>query len=61
MAGHSSGLGFLFEQAIPQLMTARAYAVVVVLSVFAIALFALPTMAERLLLPWAFQPRGESS
>jgi ABC-type nitrate/sulfonate/bicarbonate transport system permease component len=59
--GASSGLGFLFEQSIPQLLTARAYAAVVVLSVFAIALFALLTMAERLLLPWAFQPRGESS
>jgi hypothetical protein len=33
----------------------------VILSVFAIALFALLTMAERLLLPWAFQPRGESA
>ena len=60
-SGASSGLGFLFEQSIPQLLTARAYAAVVVLSVFAIALFALLTMAERLLLPWAFQPRGESS
>jgi putative hydroxymethylpyrimidine transport system permease protein len=59
--GASSGLGFLFEQSIPQLLTARAYAAVVVLSVFAIALFALLTMAERLLLPWAFQPRGENS
>jgi ABC-type nitrate/sulfonate/bicarbonate transport system permease component len=60
-SGASSGLGFLFEQSIPQLLTARAYAAVVVLSVFAIALFALLTMAERLLLPWAFQPRGESA
>jgi ABC-type nitrate/sulfonate/bicarbonate transport system permease component len=60
-SGASSGLGFLFEQSIPQLLTARAYAAVVVLSVFAIALFALLTMAERLLLPWAFQPRGDSA
>jgi putative hydroxymethylpyrimidine transport system permease protein len=59
--GASSGLGFLFQQSIPQLLTARAYAAVVILSLFAIALFALLTMAERLLLPWAFQPRGESS
>lgn len=57
--GASSGLGFLFEQSIPQLLTARAYAAVAILSVFAIALFALLTLAERLLLPWAFQPRGE--
>jgi putative hydroxymethylpyrimidine transport system permease protein len=59
--GASAGLGFLFAQSIPQLLTARAYAAVVILSLFAIALFALLTMAERLLLPWAFQPRGESS
>jgi ABC-type nitrate/sulfonate/bicarbonate transport system permease component len=59
--GSSSGLGFLFEQSIPQLLTARAYAAVVILSVFAIALFALLTLAERLLLPWAYQPRGERS
>lgn len=59
--GASSGLGFLFEQAIPQLLTARAYAAVVILSLFAIALFALLTLAERLLLPWAFQPRGDRS
>jgi putative hydroxymethylpyrimidine transport system permease protein len=58
-AGASSGLGFLFEQSIPQLLTARAYAAVVILSLFAIALFALLTLAERLLLPWAYQPREE--
>jgi putative hydroxymethylpyrimidine transport system permease protein len=58
-AGASSGLGFLFEQSIPQLLTARAYAAVVILSAFAIALFALLTLAERLLLPWAYQPREE--
>ncbi len=60
-AGASSGLGFLFEQSIPQLLTARAYAAVVILSAFAIALFALLTLAERLLLPWAYQPREERS
>jgi ABC-type nitrate/sulfonate/bicarbonate transport system permease component len=59
--GASSGLGFLFEQSIPQLLTARAYAAVVILSLFAIALFGLLTLAERLLLPWAYQPRGERS
>jgi len=58
-AGASSGLGYLFEQSIPQLLTARAYAAVVILSGFAIALFALLTLAERLALPWAYQPTGE--
>jgi putative hydroxymethylpyrimidine transport system permease protein len=58
-AGANSGLGYLFEQSIPQLLTARAYAAVVILSVFAIALFALLTLAERLALPWAYEPTGE--
>ncbi|MGI8904362.1 MAG: ABC transporter permease [Solirubrobacteraceae bacterium] len=58
-AGSSSGLGYLFQQSIPQLLTARAFAAVVILSAFAIALFALLTLAERLALPWAFQPRGD--
>jgi putative hydroxymethylpyrimidine transport system permease protein len=58
-AGSSSGLGYVFQQSIPQLLTARAYAAVIVLSVFAIALFAVLTLAERLVLPWAYEPRGE--
>src|SRR5205823_12259370 len=36
-SGSSSGLGYLFQQSIPQLLTARAYAAVVVLSLFAVA------------------------
>jgi len=32
---------------------------VLILAVFAISLFALLTLAERLLLPWAYEPRGE--
>jgi putative hydroxymethylpyrimidine transport system permease protein len=61
LAGSSSGLGHLVQQAIPQLLTARAYAAVLILSAFAIALFGLLTLAERLLLPWAHQPPGGNS
>jgi ABC-type nitrate/sulfonate/bicarbonate transport system permease component len=57
-AGSSSGLGNLVQQAIPQLETARAYAAVLILSAFAIALFCLLTLAERLVVPWAHDPRG---
>lgn len=57
-AGSSSGLGHLFQQAIPQLLTARAYAAVLILSAFAITLFGLLTLAERLALPWTRNPRG---
>ncbi len=56
-AGASSGLGYLFAQAIPNLDTARAYATVVILSAFAIALFVLLTLAERRATPWAHQPK----
>jgi NitT/TauT family transport system permease protein/putative hydroxymethylpyrimidine transport system permease protein len=61
LSGSESGLGNLFQQSIPQLLTARAYATVVILSAFAIALFALLTLAERLALPWAHRPRGGPS
>ena len=56
-AGASSGLGHLFQQAIPNLETARAYAAVAILSAFAIVLFGLLTLAERLVVPWAHEPR----
>lgn len=58
-AGSSSGLGYLFLQAEPQLLTARAYAAVAIMSLFAIALFAVLTAAERLAVPWAYQTRGD--
>lgn len=60
-AGSSSGLGHLVQQAIPQLLTARAYAAVLILSAFAIALFGLLTLAERLLVPWAHDPRPKGT
>ena len=50
-AGSSEGLGHLMLQAIPQLETARAYAAVVLLAAFAIALFSLLALAERRLVP----------
>ncbi len=60
-AGSNSGLGYVLLVSIPQLLSARAMAAVVILSLFAIALFGLLSLAERLLLPWAYQPRGERS
>lgn len=52
-AGTDKGLGHLLQQAIPQLETARAYAAVVVLVAFTLALFGALTLLERRLLPWA--------
>jgi putative hydroxymethylpyrimidine transport system permease protein len=58
-SGTTSGLGYLFEISTNQFLIPRAWATVVVLSLFTIALFALLSLAERLTLPWAYQPRGE--
>jgi putative hydroxymethylpyrimidine transport system permease protein len=58
-AGSNSGLGYVLLQSIPQLLSARAMAAVVILSAFAIGLFALLALAERLAVPWAYQPREE--
>jgi putative hydroxymethylpyrimidine transport system permease protein len=52
-AGSSDGLGHLLLQSIPQFETARAWAAVVVLSIFAVLLFTALSLTERLLVPWA--------
>jgi putative hydroxymethylpyrimidine transport system permease protein len=59
-AGASSGLGYIFEQSIPQLLMARAFAAVVILSAFAMALFAVLSFAERLAVPWAYRPMTDA-
>jgi putative hydroxymethylpyrimidine transport system permease protein len=51
-AGSDSGLGHLMLQASAQLLTARLFAAVVVLSAFAIALFALLAAIERRVVTW---------
>ncbi|MEA2230852.1 MAG: putative hydroxymethylpyrimidine transport system permease protein [Solirubrobacteraceae bacterium] len=52
-SGSEDGLGHLFQQALPNLETARAYAAVLILAAFAVALFGLLALAERRLLPWS--------
>ena len=61
LAGSSSGLGYLYQQSQGQLLMPRAYAIVTILCLFAVALFALLTLAEPLAVPWAHRPRGELS
>jgi ABC-type nitrate/sulfonate/bicarbonate transport system permease component len=51
-AGSDSGLGHLMLQASAQLLTARLFAAVVVLSAFAIALFAALSLLERKVVTW---------
>lgn len=57
-AGSESGLGHLMTQSIPQLETARAFAAVLVLSLFSVVLYATLSLAERRLAPWAHPPKG---
>ena len=57
--GSNSGLGYVILQSLPQLLAARGVAAVVILSLFAIALFSLLALAERLALPWAYQAGKE--
>jgi len=52
-AGSSDGLGHVITYATGQLQTAQAYAAVVLLSLFAVALFALIAALERWAAPWA--------
>jgi putative hydroxymethylpyrimidine transport system permease protein len=57
--GSNSGLGYVLVQSEPQLLAGRSIAAVVILSAFAIALFAVLSVAERLAVPWAYQRQGE--
>jgi ABC-type nitrate/sulfonate/bicarbonate transport system permease component len=51
-AGADSGLGVLIRQDSAQLETARVFAAVLILSVMAVALFALLALAERRVVTW---------
>ncbi len=55
----SSGLGHEIVSDIPGLQTARAYAAVVVLTVFAVSCFYVLALAERRLAPWAHRARAD--
>lgn len=57
-AGSASGLGFVILQAQPALETARIFAAVLILSALALTLYALVTLAERLLVPWQPEARN---
>lgn len=52
-SGGDSGLGFVIQQALPQLLTARAWAAVAVLAVLALLAFAAVGAVQRRLVPWA--------
>jgi putative hydroxymethylpyrimidine transport system permease protein len=57
-SGASAGLGYVILQATPNLQTARIFAAIVILTLIALGLFALVSLLERILVPWA--PRGNA-
>jgi putative hydroxymethylpyrimidine transport system permease protein len=57
-SGASAGLGYVMQQATPNLQTARIFAAIVLLTMVALALFALVSLLERVFVPWA--PRGNA-
>ena len=50
--GASEGLGYLITYSQPLFLTARVFAAIFVLSVMGMSLFAVASLAERLMLPW---------
>ena len=50
--GSSAGLGYLINRSRAQFLTDRVFACLVLLAMIGIGLFALVSLAERLLLPW---------
>lgn len=53
LVGSDAGLGHAIQVGMAQLLTARVFAAVAILSAMAIALFALLSAVERLAVPWA--------
>lgn len=56
-SGSNDGLGFVMLQAAPQLQTDLVFAAVLILTIMSVALVGTVSLAERLIAPWARQPR----
>jgi putative hydroxymethylpyrimidine transport system permease protein len=52
-AGANGGLGYVIQEATPNLQTARIFAAIMILTLIALLLFGLVSLLERLLVPWA--------
>jgi putative hydroxymethylpyrimidine transport system permease protein len=57
-SGASQGLGYVMLAATPNLLTARIFAAIVLLTAVALVLFGVVSLLERIFVPWA--PRGGS-
>ena len=58
-SGSSAGLGYVMLAATPNLLTARIFAAIVLLTAVALMLFGVVSLLERILAPWA--PKGGST
>jgi putative hydroxymethylpyrimidine transport system permease protein len=52
-SGSSAGLGYVMLEATPNLLTARIFAAILLLTLLALALFGLVSLVERIAVPWA--------
>jgi putative hydroxymethylpyrimidine transport system permease protein len=57
-SGSSQGLGYVMLAATPNLLTARIFAAIVLLTAVALVLFGVVSLLERIFVPWA--PQGGS-
>jgi putative hydroxymethylpyrimidine transport system permease protein len=57
-SGSDQGLGYVMLAATPNLLTARIFAAIVLLTAIALALFGLVSLLERVFVPWAPRMRG---
>jgi putative hydroxymethylpyrimidine transport system permease protein len=57
-SGSNAGLGYVMLEATPNLLTARIFAAILMLTVISLVLFGLVSLLERIAVPWA--PRRES-
>lgn len=52
-SGSNSGLGYVMLEATPNLLTARIFAAILILTAISLALFGLVSLLERIAVPWA--------
>jgi putative hydroxymethylpyrimidine transport system permease protein len=57
-SGSNAGLGYVMLEATPNLLTARIFAAILMLTVISLVLFGLVSLLERIAVPWA--PKRES-
>ena len=57
-SGSNAGLGYVMLEATPNLLTARIFAAILMLTVISLVLFGLVSLLERIAVPWA--PRRQS-